>query len=164
MQSHRLIVCAFLSLIVVQGCYEYVPVESPSPPVGKLVEVKISDPGRVGLAPRFGVGLDRVEGQLVSERDSEMTLKVLSVTNLDGEHTRWSGETVNLDRGFVRSVKSRRLSPVRTTLFAAVGAGVLYAVAGRALIGGGKDPADPDPGNPPLSRRIPIGVRVRINP
>jgi len=154
-----------VSLISVQGCYEYVPLETPSAPVGNLVELKISDPGRVGLASRFGAGLDLVEGRLVSERDSDMTLKVVSVTNLDGEHTRWSGETVSLDRGFVRSVKSRRLSPLRTGVFAAAGIAVLYATAGRALVGGGKDPPDqPDPVNPPLSRRIPVGIRVRISP
>lgn len=165
MRDHRLIICACLLLVGTQGCYEYVAVESPSAPVGKQVELKISDPGRVGLAPRFGAGLDLVEGQLVSERDSDMTLKVLAVTNLDGDHTRWSGETVNLDRGFVRSIKSRRLSPVRTTLFAAAGVAVLYATAGRALTGGGKDPPDqPDPVNPPLSRRIPAGFRIRITP
>jgi len=66
MPSHRLIVYALVSLVGVQGCYEYVPVESSSPPVGQLVELKISDPGRVGLAPRFGAGLDLVEGQLLS--------------------------------------------------------------------------------------------------
>jgi hypothetical protein len=166
MSSQRLIIGAIIvSLIVVQGCYEYVPIESPPAPVGTLLELKISDPGRVGLAPRFGAGLDLVEGQLVAERDSEMTLKVLSVTNLDGEHTRWSGETVNLNRGFVRSVKGKRLSPMRTTVLAAAGGAVLYALAARGLVGGGKDPPDtPDPANPPLSRRIPIGVRIRIHP
>jgi hypothetical protein len=165
MSSQRLMLGAIVSLIVAQGCYEYVPIESPSAPVGNFVELKISDPGRVGLAPRFGAGLDLVEGQLVAERDSEMTLKVLSVTNLDGEHMRWSGETVSLSRGFVRSVKSKRLSPLRTAALAAAGGAVLYALAARGLIGGGKDPPDtPDPANPPLSRRIPIGIRVRLHP
>ena len=155
---------AVVSVIGTQGCYEYVPIESPSAPVGKFVELKISDPGRVGLAPRFGAGLDLVEGQLISERDSDMTLKVMSVTNLDGEHMRWSGETVNLDRGFVRSVKSKRLSPVRTTVLVVAGGAVLYALAARGLVGGGKDPPDtPDP-NPPISTRIPIGIRLQIHP
>jgi len=166
MMNRRSVAWVIVALIgtSTQACYEYVAVESPSPPVGAQVELKISDPGRVGLTPRFGPGLDVVEGKLVAERDSELTLHVLSVTNLDGAHTRWSGESVNLSRGFVRSVKSRRLSPVRTTLFAAAGVAVLYATAGRALTGGGKDPPDtPDP-NPPLSRRIPVGFRVHLNP
>jgi hypothetical protein len=145
-----------------QGCYEYVPVESPTGPVGRLVELRITDPGRVGLEQRFGPGLDRVEGRLVAQHESDLTVSVLSVTNLDGEHTRWSGESVHLDRSFVRTVKSRRLSPVKTALVATAAAAVLYFTAGRALTGGGKDPADPDgPANPPLSGRIPIGVRVR---
>lgn len=164
MQSHRLSILTFVFIIGVQGCFEYVPIENQSAPVGKLVELKISDPGRVGLAPRFGAGLDLVEGQLVSERDNDMTLKVVSVTNLDGEHMRWSGETVSLDRGFIRSVKSRRLSPVRTAVVAVAGGAVLYALAARGLVGGGKDPPDTPAPNPPLSNRIPVGIRVRIHP
>ena len=151
-------------LMGAQGCYEYVPVDSPSSTVGKLVELKISDPGRVGLAPRFGPGLDRVEGRLVAQRDSDLTLSVISVTSLEGENTKWSGESVNLNRGFIRTVSSRRISTTRTAILAAAAGAVLYFTAGKALTGGGKDPPDsPDP-NPPLSRRIPMGIRLRAIP
>jgi len=164
MKSHRRIVWMIAVLAGAQGCYEYVPVESSTGTVGRLVELKITDPGRVGLEPRFGPGLDRVEGRLVAQRDNDLTVNVLSVTNLDGENTRWSGESVHLDQSFVRTVKSRRLSPTRTAIVATAAAAVLYFTAGRALTGGGKDPPDPDgPANPPLSRRIPV-VRVRIIP
>ncbi|HVE36260.1 MAG TPA: hypothetical protein VNC18_22015 [Gemmatimonadaceae bacterium] len=161
------VVCVTVALIGAgtQGCYEYVSVESPSAPVGAQVELKISDPGRVGLMPRFGPGLDLIEGRLVAEGDSELTLRVASVTNLDGEHMRWSGESVNLNRGFVRSVKSRRLSPVRTAVLAAAAGAVLYVTAVKGLVGSGKDPPDtPDPANPPLSRRIPVGFRIHVVP
>jgi hypothetical protein len=147
-----------------QGCYEYVPVDSPSSTVGKLVELKISDPGRVGLASRFGPGLDRVEGRLVAQRDSDLTLSVVSVTSLEGANTKWSGESVNLNRGFIRTMSSRRISTTRTAILAAAAGAVLYFTAGRALVGAGKDPPDsPDP-NPPLSRRIPMGIRIRAIP
>jgi hypothetical protein len=119
----------------------------------------------VGLANRFGPGLDVVTGRLVSQAQSEFTLNVFSVGNLDGENTRWSGEPVQLSRGFVGSVKSRRLSPMRTAVLATAAAAVLYFTAGRALTGGGKDPRDPpDPIDPPASTRLPIGVRLRLTP
>ena len=163
--SRRWIICAIAILAGGQGCYEYVPVDSSVAPVGNLVELKISDPGRVNLAPRFGPGLDRVEGRLVSQRDNELTLNVLSVTSLEGENTKWSGESVSLDRGFIRTVSSRRVSAVKTTALAVAAGVVLYFTAGKALTGGGREPADPtDPNDPPISRRIPIGFRIPAIP
>jgi len=154
-------VSAIAMLVGAQGCYEYVPAESTSSSVGKLVELKITDPGRVGLAQRFGPGLDRVEGRLVAQGDSDLTVNVVSVTSLEGENTKWSGESVNLNRGFIRTVKSRRISPLKTSALVVAAGTVLYFTAGKALIGGGKDPPEPgDPANPPLSRRIPIGIRI----
>jgi len=156
------LVAALLPLL--QGCYEYVPVDAPrEAPVGQLVELRINDPGRVGLIPRFGPGLDRVSGRLIAQRDSELTLAVLNVTNLEGENTKWSGEAVQLDRGFVRSMKSRRLSATRTALLAVGAAAVLYVTAGQSLIGSGKDPKDPpDPVDPPASIRIPVAAWLRL--
>ena len=148
-----------------QACYEYVPIESAAAPIGQLVELRITDPGRVGLAPRFGPGLDRVEGRLVAQRGNDLTLNVLSVRNLDGQHTRWSGESVELDRGFVGSVKGRKLSVVRTSLVATAAAAVVVFTAARSLNGGGKDPIEPgDPIDPPISARVPIGIRIRAIP
>jgi len=164
MSSSRWIVWTVAMLAGAQGCYEYVPVDSPASTVGKLVELKITDPGRVGLAARFGPGLDRVEGRLVAQRDSDLTLNVVSVTSLEGANTKWSGESVNLNRGFVRTMSSRRLSPTRTAIVAAAAGAVLYFTAAKALTGGGKDPPDPGDPNPPLSRRIPIGIRIRAIP
>lgn len=161
MMSSRRLMLPMVALLAAQGCYEYVPAESASSSVGKLVELKITDPGRVGLAQRFGPGLDRVEGRLVAQGDSDVTLNVVSVTSLEGENTKWSGESVNLNRGFIRTMKSRRVSAWKTSALVVAAGTVLYFTAGRALIGGGKDPPEPgDPENPPLSRRIPIGVRI----
>src|SRR5690242_20236366 len=163
MSYRRSIMCTIAILAGAQGCYEYVPADTATSTVGKLVELKISDPGRVGLASRFGPGLDVVEGRLVSEQNNELTVSVTSVTSLEGANTKWSGESVNLDRGFVRSVSSRRISPVKTSLLVVAAGAVLYATAGKALIGGGKDPPEPgDNPNPPLMRRIPVGIRVRV--
>ena len=154
-------ISAIAMLLGAQGCYEYVPAESASSSVGKLVELKITDPGRVGLAPRFGPGLDMVEGRLVAQGDSDLTVSVISVTSLEGENTKWSGESVNLNRGFIRTMSSRRVSAWKTSTLVIAAGAILYFTAGKALIGGGKDPPEPgDPENPPLSRRIPIGIRI----
>lgn len=165
MLSRRFVFLAMATLTGAASCYEYVPVESQAESVGKLVELKITDPGRVGLAQRFGPGLDAVEGRLVAQHDNELTVSVTSVKTLEGDNTKWSGESVSLDRGFVRSVSSRRVSPIKTAILVAAAGAVLYVTAGKALTGGGKDPPDPgDPAEPPLSRRIPIGIRIHAIP
>ena len=161
MSSHR-----WLWMIAIvagaQGCYEYVPVNSPAETVGKVVELKITDPGRVGLADRFGPGLDRIEGRLVSERDNQLTLSVSNTTTVEGTNTKWAGESVSLNRGFIGTVRSRRISPTRTTILAVAAGAVLYFTAAKSLIGGGKDPNDPVDMNPPVSRRIPVGIRISV--
>jgi len=164
MRRRRWVGWSFASLLLLtQACYEYVPVETLEAPVGKVVELRINDPGRVGLEARFGPGLDRVNGRLLSSPDTSLTVGVLSVTNLDGVLTRWSGEEVRLNRGFIRSVRSRKLSPTRTSVIAGAAAIVLYFTAVRPLTGGGKDPRDPpDPIDPPASNRIPMGLRFRL--
>lgn len=165
MSSRRWLVAALAALTGAAGCYEYVPVDSPASSVGKVVELKITDPGRVGLAERFGPGLDVVEGKLVAQRDNELTVSVTNVKTFEGGNAKWSGESVNLDRGYVRSLSSRRISPVKTAVLAAAAGAVLYFTAAKSLSGGGKDPAEPgDPPNPPLKRRIPIGIRIQALP
>lgn len=162
MASRRYLVWVIAVAFGAQGCYEYVAVDRPTDTVGKLVQLRITDPGRVSLASRFGPGLDRVEGKVVSQRDSDLMVSVLSVTNVDGENTRWSGESVQLNRSFVGTVKSRRISPTRTAVFATAAAAVVYFTAGKALTGHGKDPPDPgEPTDPPLSHRIPISIGIR---
>ncbi len=150
-------------LLMTQACYEYVSVETTEAPVGQFVELRISDPGRIGLASRFGTGLDRVNGRLLAMPDSSLTLGVLSVTNLEGVRTPWAGEEVRLNRGFIRSMRSRQFSPTRTSVIAGAAAVVLYFTAVRPLTGGGKDPRDPpDPIDPPISTRLPMGLRLRL--
>ena len=145
------------------ACYGYVPIATQSPPTGQLVELQITDQGRVGLSDRFGPGLGVIEGRVESQQSTDLVIDVYRVTHITGETTQWSGESVRLDRGFVGSVKTRKISALRTTAIAVAAGTVLALTAGRALTGGGKDPKDPpDPIEPPTSTRIPIGIRIRM--
>jgi len=153
---------AAVCLSLVGACYEYQPIETTAP-AGQVVELEISDPGRVGLAPRFGPGLDRITGTLVSQQANDLTVNVLSVRHIDGQNTPWAGEAVNVDRGFVGTVKGRKLSTGKTVAVSVAAVAVLYVTLGRSIIGGGKDPRDPvEPIDPPQMTRIPLGIRIRI--
>jgi hypothetical protein len=150
-------------LPALQACYGYVPLATQSPPTGQLVELQITDQGRVGLSDRFGPGLERIAGRVESQQANDLVIDVYRVTHITGESTQWSGESVRLDRGFVGLVKARKISALRTTTIAVAVGTILALTAGRALTGGGKDPKDPpDPIEPPTSTRIPIGFRIRM--
>jgi hypothetical protein len=146
-------------LPALQACYEYVPIEAASPPVGQLVELRITDQGRVGLADRFGTGLDAIEGRVVSEQPKDFVVNVYRVTQIDGASTQWSGETARVDRTFIGSVRGRQFSHTRTALLAAGAAAVVgYFIINNRLIGGYSGPTGDQPpsGPPSTSTRIPL--------
>ena len=115
---YRMIVPLFGAALVAQGCYSYVPLETESPPLGETVALQITDRGRVGLADRFGAGLVRVEGRVTKVDTADVVLNVFRVSQVGGAGSRWSGESVRLDRGFVGSVQKRELSRPRSWLLA----------------------------------------------
>jgi len=152
-------------LPALQACYGYVPLATQSPPLGQMVELQVTDKGRVGLSDRFGPGLEVIAGRVESQQANDLVIDVYRVKHITGESTQWSGESVRLDRGFVGLVKARKISVWRTTAIAVAAGTVLALTAGRALAGGGKDPKDPpDPIEPPTSTRIPIGIRIKMTP
>jgi hypothetical protein len=70
--------------------------------------------------------------------DSAYSLKVVSVSYLNGQRNKWSGEPLVVSRGFVRDVKLRQFSKSRSALAtAAVVGGSLLFIVTRSIIGGG---------------------------
>ncbi|MGQ0639770.1 MAG: hypothetical protein ACT4P6_03220 [Gemmatimonadaceae bacterium] len=139
------------------GCYAYVPITpGEAPPAGEPVALEISDAGRVGLSERFGPGLTRVEGRLTTSAAQEYALNVHRVAFIGAPATRWSGELVRIDRGFVGRIQQRKLAKGRTAL--TVGA-VTLAIAAVFIAtdlvgffdGSGGGPPEP-PG--PISNRV----------
>ena len=117
------------------ACYQYVPIASATPAVGQLVEVQVTDRGRVGLGDRFGPGVQFIMGRLVSEQGNDLVLAVGSVKNIDGETHLWSGDTTRVDKGFVATVKGRQLSTTRTALMALAGGVAVYIIVSTKLLG-----------------------------
>lgn len=150
------IAALMLGLGAVQGCYSYAPIDSLGPvQAGRYVELGITDRGRVGLGERFGAGVRKINGILLSQEGENVVLSIDVITNIDGEANRWAGDTTRIDRNFIGTMMQRRLSAPKTTLLAAGVAAVIYVTAASNLIGGGTDKDDEPTGPINQSNRVP---------
>jgi hypothetical protein len=134
-------------LPTLHACYEYVPLGTTTPPVNQLIDMQITDAGRVALGDRFGQGVVDIVGRITSQQGNELTVNVYSVKQLNGETTQWSGETVRLDRANIGMLKGRQLSATRTGLVAAGGvAALVVLLTNRSLLGSFSGSGDPETG------------------
>ena len=138
------------------ACYDYVPVTT-TPPVGEIVALQITDRGRVDLADRFGPGLARVEGRLLSAPADQYVIAVSRVTQINGETAAWNGESVHLSRDVVGGVENRRFARGRSAAMAAAAtAGVVGFIVTRYGGSSSTGSTDTTAGKMPASLRIPV--------
>ncbi len=130
------------------GCYTTRPVTS-APAPGTTVLLDLTDRARVDLGERIGPSAASIEGIIEARNDSAYTLRISSVTYLNGQSNRWSGEPFTVPTSLVSRARLREFSRSRTT---AVGIGIAAALAAVFLkadffgfAGPGKQP-DPPPG------------------
>jgi hypothetical protein len=151
----RTMLCA--SMAPAWACYDYVPVTT-APPVGEIVALDITDRGRVDLTDRFGSGIARIEGRLVSAAPDQYVLAITRVTQINGDHAAWTGETARLSSAVVGTVQTRRLSVARTSLLSGVAAAAVVGfIVTRNWTSSSSGGSDSTSGKMPASLRIPIG-------
>lgn len=121
------------SLILLGGCYGYYPPSTPAP-VGRSVEVTLSDSGSVALARQIGPSATTISGRLTSDSAAALILAVTGVRQRDGNEVDWKGERVSVPRPLVMKLEERRFSRGRTTLF--VGSVVVGLLVARSALGG----------------------------
>src|ERR1044071_2972602 len=116
-RSSKILRACVLSFLtgVSTACYVYTPVASP-PAQGSQLRLDLNDRGRVGLGGQIGASGSAVEGLLQPGPDSIFTLKVVSVSYLNGQRNQWTGEPLSVSRDFVRDVRARQFSKTRTAL------------------------------------------------
>jgi len=115
------------------GCYGYYPPQTPAP-VGKSVEVTLSDSGSFALARQIGPYAAAINGRLTSDSASALILAVTGVRQRDGNEVDWKGERVSVPRPLVTKLEERRFSRGRTTMF--VGSVVVGILVARQALGG----------------------------
>jgi hypothetical protein len=141
-------------LVLASACYTLEPVRGSSPVPGTQIALDVNDAGRVALGGSMGPEIDRVEGRLLERTNGEYLLGVTSVSLLRGGVQTWSGEQVVVKPEFVSTVYERRLSKVRTGLFAAAIVGSVVAIASQDLLTSGTED-EPDNTDTLKTNRIP---------
>jgi hypothetical protein len=126
-----------LAAVLSVGCYTYEPVQGPTPAVGSEIAFDINDAGRVALGGSMGPEIIQVEGRLVEKGPADYLVAVSSVHMLRGGEQVWSKEPVRIKSEYVSSVYQKKFSAVRSVALGAVGVGIVAALAGRSLVGGG---------------------------
>ncbi len=138
-----------LASFLLSGCYTYVPVFSAAAPQpGEQIQIELSDAGRVGMTEALGPEVGKVQGTLVSASDSDVVMKVGQVWGEYGGVSRWEGEQVAFRTPYIRSLRQRRFSTVKTAVATAlIGAGVVAFIATRNLLGIGTAPGETGSGS-----------------
>ena len=138
-----------LGLLLV-GCYTLEPTGGVAPDPGLGVALDINDQGRVGLGPLIGPEIQQIEGRMVSKDSAEYEVAVTTIRLLRGGEQVWRGEKVRIKSSYVSTVYERRFSKTRTVLASAAALGVVAALFGQKILGGGPptlDPIIPDTAN-----------------
>jgi hypothetical protein len=127
------------------GCYGYAAAPGSGPEPGEQVRARLTPNGTAWLVENWGRSRDALDGRYVGTRSDAV---VLAAWRSDLPELPASIDTVRIPRQHVAELQQRRLSPVRTGIAIAVGAGILsLAVAELAGIGGG---GGGDDGNTPF--------------
>ena len=121
-----------LVVIVLSGCYSYVPVAVSGPPPGTRANLVLTDEGTVEMARQVGPSTRAIEGDVLSANGEGLLLAVRRLERRDGIEEFWKGEQVTVPRGAVATFTERKLSRSRTALFG-VGAAAAVFVLGKAF-------------------------------
>ena len=131
---------AFLSTLalLLQGCYETLPLQQGPPPTSVTVRLALNDKGRVAVADKLGSAVDKVEGVVTAQNSDSYTIAVSQVYQLNGNSSKWNGEPVTIAREGTDGYQIHRFNQTRTVVLAvALVAGAVLLLTTTKLIGGG---------------------------
>lgn len=114
--------------LVFSGCYGSVPIQLSAAQPGTKLVVTLTDAGSDSLARYLGPGVQTVDGRLIQNGDSGLSLAVTQVTMRSGIEQFWKGETVALPKYSLGTVQERKLSKPRTLLLGGAIVAALFTV------------------------------------
>ena len=129
--------CRVLAAVLLAGCYTMEPVQGPTPAIGTDIAFDINDAGRLALGGAMGPEISQIEGRLIEKGSADYLIAVSAVHMLRGGEQVWSKEPVRIKSEYVSSVYEKKFSAARSVALGAIGVGIVAALAGRSIIGGG---------------------------
>ena len=143
--------------LLLQGCYESLPLQRGTPSAAQRVELVLNDRGRAAVADKLGAAVDKIEGTVVGEDANSYTMSVFHVSTLSGPGSTWTGQQVAIAKDGTTGFQVRRLNKSRTALLAGgVVVGLVGIFAKSLNLGGpGAEPSPTDTPGPQKQLRPP---------
>jgi hypothetical protein len=113
------------------GCYSYLPIQETAPQAGVSVAVTLNDRGRDLVGGKLGEEAMAVDGTMISDAGTSITVSVNRVRFMRGSSSIWAGEQVEIPKEGIRGFQERRFSKGRTTMLTI---GLLAGLVGVASL------------------------------
>ena len=132
----RSVSALLLCTLALGGCFSYAPVApSTQPPPATPVRVRLSRPMDFPIRDVTVRDVVELQGEVVQAQDTSMQLSVFGLRSQTGYGVDAGGETVSFPRTAVVGLAQKRISPLRSSIFAVlVVAGGLLAAQTSGLI------------------------------
>lgn len=122
------------AVVLLCACYVTTPVPSaPAPEPGTKLHVELTDAGSASLAQYLGPNVNYVDGRLLGQSDTTMSLSVSGLTLRSGAEQYWKGENVSLPHSAIATIQEKKVSWWRSTLLAG---GIIAGLTSIGLIAG----------------------------
>ena len=126
--------------LLLQGCYETLPLQQGPPPATVSVQLVLNDKGRVAVSDRLGSAVEKVEGTITAQNSDSYTLAVSEVYQLGGNSSKWNGEAVTIAKDGTVGYQIHRFNQTRTVVLAvAIVVATVVFLTTTKLIGSGSD-------------------------
>ena len=120
LQRSPLRAAAVAALLFSASCYTYIPVSGGAVPVGREVELQLSEQGSIALAPQLGAQLKSVSGRVSDYSADAYQVSVTQTTSRGGVETLWGGEAATVRHAYVTNVGERHLDKKRSWIVAGI--------------------------------------------
>ncbi len=138
--------------MLLQGCYETLPLQQGSPPTVETVQLLLNDRGRVSVADKLGTGVAKVEGRITAQDATSYTVAVTHVVQQNGSTSTWNGELVTIAKDATDGFQVHRYNKTKTLALAvSITVAVVVFFLTTKLLGGGGDNSPTGGGGGPLS-------------
>lgn len=103
-------------LCMLCACYESVPTELGRVQPGTKLRLSLTDLGADSLGRYLGLGVETIDGRLISTTQTGVSLAVTQLSMRSGQDQFWKGETVVIPRSSLGTVQERRVNKPKSLL------------------------------------------------